>query len=151
MHESDEIFGQWWRGQLSATDRSKVPTLLNQDADACSFTSDGINNLSQLEEPGTGAGKYLALMIGDLLSWTTSDALGAIEDFVQLTANPKNSRAVADLRGRAKDLAIDRSETLRAVSDAAHYLKGSLPTLAIQNSIASRVITSIMGTSRPQQ
>jgi hypothetical protein len=129
--ESASIFRQWQQGRLSASDRSQAPTLLSQDADACSYTSDDINNLSQLEEPGTGAGKYLALMIGDTLSWTTSDALGAIDDFSLITANPKDANAAADLRSREKFLAIDRGEALGAVSDAERYLKGTLPALKI--------------------
>jgi hypothetical protein len=129
--ESASIFRQWQRGELSATDRSEVPTLLSQDADACSYTSGDINDLSQLEEPGTGAGKWLALMIGDALSWTTSDALGAIDDLSQLISNSKGSGAAADLRSREKYLRIDRSEALGAVADAERYLKGTLPALEI--------------------
>ncbi|MGA8296772.1 MAG: hypothetical protein WB770_06995 [Acidimicrobiales bacterium] len=131
MTESAYVFRRWQQRQLNAPDRSLASTLLTQDADACSFTADSINKLSQIEEPGTGAGKYLARVIGDALSWTTSDALGAIEDFSRLAANPKNSRAAADLHARKEFLATDRGAALVAMVDAERYLKGPLPKLNI--------------------
>jgi hypothetical protein len=131
MGESVTIYRDWIRRNLSASDRSRVPSLLSQDAEACSFTSSSINDLSQIEEPGTGAGKYLANVLSFSMSWTTSDALGAIEDFSRLTAHPNNKRAADDLRDRAKYLAVDRGDALGALKDAERYLKGPLPALGL--------------------
>lgn len=131
MREADTIFRRWREDDLSAADRHKVPSLLSQDADACSFTSSSINSLATIEEPGTGAGKYLADMLSFSVDWTTSDALGAIEDFSRLTIHPDNKRANSDLRRRAKYLSADRRDALRALADAERYLKGSLPELAL--------------------
>lgn len=129
MRESTTIYRDWLRNNLTASDRAKVPQLLSQDADACSFTSSNINSLSTIEEPGTGVGKYLANVISFSLDWCSSDALGAIEDFSRLTAHPGDQRARADLRQRATYLMTDRRDALGALAGAERYLKGPLPGL----------------------
>jgi hypothetical protein len=129
MGESNTIYRRWLQGYLTASDRSKVPQLLSQDADACSFTSANINSLSTIEEPGSGVGKYLANVISFALDWTTSDALGAIEDFSRLAARRDDKAASADLRHRAMNLMTDRRDALRALAAAERYLKGPLPAL----------------------
>ena len=129
LQEANTIFRQRLAGTLSAGDRGKVPTLLADDASACAFTSDNVNNLAAIEEPGTGAGRYLAGVVSIALTWTTSDALGALDDMILITHNQHSAQAASDLRGRNVRLATDRRQALKDVRSAARYLKGPLPSL----------------------
>ena len=74
--------------QLSPADRAPTPGLLNDDQVACSLASEGIYDLSDITVPETPAGKHLGQMVGTALLWTTSDALGAIEDVQTLMNHP---------------------------------------------------------------
>jgi hypothetical protein len=129
LQEANKIFGERQAGELSPGDRGRVPSLLADDAGACSFTSDNINNLSGIEEPGTGAGRFLSLVVGDAMTWTTSDALGAIDDMILITHRSHSARAAVDLHQRNTNLAADRQSALKALAQAESYLKGSLPSL----------------------
>jgi len=129
LNETNTIYRDQLAGKLSAGDRSRVPSLLQDDAAACSFTSDNINDLADIEEPGTGAGKYLSQVVSLAQTWTTSDALGAINDIITLVATPGDTRAKADLRTRQAFLTSDRRAAMAAMADADHYLQGSLPAL----------------------
>ena len=127
--EASPVFRQWLANTLDASDRAKTPALLTDDASACSFTSDNINNLSQIEEPGTGAGKYLSLVVGIALTWSTSDALATIEDMLLFVHGQHTQAAILDLRRRDSSLASDRRQALSAMDEARRYLKGGLPNL----------------------
>jgi len=129
LNETNTIYRDQLAGKLSASDHSRVPSLLQDDAAACSFTSDNINDLADIEEPGTGAGKYLSQVVSLTQTWTTSDALGAINDIIILVATPGNKAAETDLRTRQAFLISDRRAAMAAMADADHYLKGSLPAL----------------------
>lgn len=131
--EATPIYRDWLTGNLTSVDRSEVPSLLSQDAEGCSFASSSgdIDNLASIEQPGTGAGKYLALVVGDAVSWTSSDALGVIEDYELLTARAHDARAESYLRQNARNLALDRQHALNAIADAEHYLHGTLPALKL--------------------
>lgn len=129
LREANNIFRQRLAGSLSVGDRGRVPTLLADDASACAFTSDNINNLAGIEEPGAGAGHYLAAVVSIALTWTTSDALGAIDDMILITHDQHTARAASDLRGRNVRLATDRRQALKDMRSAARYLKGTLPSL----------------------
>lgn len=122
------------RGSLSAAERAKVPGLLQDDADACSFTSGNINDLSDIDEPGTGIGKYLAQVVAVAETWTTSDALGAIDDVIDLTSAPSPAgarSATRDLVTRNGYLSADRRAARAALADASNAVHGGIPTLAI--------------------
>jgi len=129
LKEANTIFGDRQAGKLSRGDRAKVPTLLADDAGACSFTSDSVNNLAGIEEPGSGAGRYLAAVISDALTWTTSDALAAIDDMILITHHQHVGRAAFDLHQRNARLADDRREALAEMNKAEKYLNASLPSL----------------------
>lgn len=131
MTEAATIYRRWLDGNISASDRSEAPGLLSQDADGCSFTSDNIYNLASIEQPGTGAGKYLSNVVGLAVQWTSGDALGAIEDFGLLIAHPHDAQAVRYLRLNANALASDREHALNAIADAERYLRGPLPRLKL--------------------
>ncbi len=131
--EATPIYRDWLKGNLSSANRAQVPSLLSQDAEACSFASSSgdIDNLASIEQPGTGAGKYLALVVGDAVSWTSSDALGVIEDYELLTAHAHDALAEKYLRENARNLARDRESALKAIAAAEHYLHGTLPALKL--------------------
>jgi hypothetical protein len=131
MNEATTIYRRWLEGNISASDRSEAPGLLSQDAAGCSFTSDNIYNLASIEQPGTGAGKYLSNVVGLAVQWTSGDALAVMEDFGLLIANPHDSKAIQYLRENATSLAADRKSALKAVADAEHYLHGPLPKLKL--------------------
>jgi hypothetical protein len=129
LKEADTIYRERLAGTLSASDLSRVPSLLQDDAAACSFTSDNINDLADIEEPGTGAGRYLSQVISLAQTWTTSDALGAVDDLIALEADPHDQTAARDLAARQIYLTSDRHGALAALTDADHYLHGTLPGL----------------------
>jgi len=129
LNEANSIYRDKLAGTLTVSDRSRVPSLLQDDAAACSFTSDNINDLADIEEPGTGAGKYLALVVNLAQAWTTSDALGAIDDLITLEADPTKTAARNDLAARQQLLSKDRRAALTALTDADHYLHGTLTPL----------------------
>ena len=63
------------RAPLTAADRAPTPGLLSDDQTACSFTNESIFDLTNIQVPGTPAGKDLGQMIATATLWTTSDAL----------------------------------------------------------------------------
>jgi len=131
LKEVNTIYRDQLAGTLSASDLSRVPSLLQDDAAACSFTSDNINDLADIEEPGTGAGRYLSQVVSLAQTWTTSDALGAVDDLIALEANPHDQTAARDLATRQIYLTSDRHGALAALTDADNYLHGTLPALQI--------------------
>lgn len=131
INEVNTIFRDELARTLSPSDRGRVPSLLQDDAAACSFTSDNINDLADIEEPGTGAGKYLSAVVSLAQTWTTSDALGAIDDLIDLSNNAKDHAASRDLVARQQFLTADRRSAIAALKNAERYLHGSLPALDI--------------------
>jgi hypothetical protein len=108
--------------QLTAADRAPTPGLLSDDQSACSFTSEGIYDLANIDVPGTPAGKHVGQVIGIATLWTTSDALGAIEDVQTLMSKPHDSAARAGLAREEAELASDRRQALAQQADADHLL-----------------------------
>lgn len=131
LKEASTIYREVRGGHLSAVHRAQAPTLLGQDASACSFTSDNVNDLADIEEPGTGAGRWLSEVVSLAQTWTTSDALGAINDLTTLEADPHNTAAARDLLARERYLAVDRREALQAMKGVSRFLDGDLPSLEI--------------------
>lgn len=127
LHQAIGIWTLQATHQLSATDRAPTPGLLNDDQTACSFTSEGIYDLANIQVPGTPAGKHLGQMVGVATLWTTSDALRAIEDVQTLMANGKNAATLSDLTKEEKQLTADRHEALADQAAADHLLATHLP------------------------
>jgi hypothetical protein len=94
--------------QLSAADRAPTPGLLSDDQSACSFTSEGIFDLANIQVPGTPAGKELGQLVATATLWTTSDSLRVIEDVQTLMTNPGDTSARRDLSKEETQLARDR-------------------------------------------
>ena len=108
--------------QLTAADRAPTPGLLSDDQSACSFTSEGIYDLANIDVPGTPAGKHLGQMVGIATLWTTSDALRAIEDVQTLMSNSNDTTARQDLSKQEAQLANDRRGALAQETAADHLL-----------------------------
>lgn len=113
--------------QLTAADRAPTPGLLEDDQTACSFTSEGIYDLANIDVPGTAAGKHLGQMVGIATLWTTSDALRSIEDVQRLMSNPGDSGARADLTKQEVQLTSDRRHALAQEAAADRLLATHLP------------------------
>ncbi len=99
--------------RLTAAGRSTTPGLLNDDQTACSFTSEGIDDLTtNLQTPGTPAGKDLGNLVATATLWATSDALRMIEDVQTLVDHPGDQAVLRNLVKEQTRLATDRRTAL---------------------------------------
>jgi hypothetical protein len=110
---------------------NQVPSLLSQDAVACSFASETIYNLSSIEVPGSPAGKYLQSVVGTVTTWCTADAVLAIESIEKLWTSPSNSSARRQLVRAERELRSDRALVLREMHGADKLLDTHLPAVGI--------------------
>lgn len=95
--------------QLTSADRAPTPGLLSDDQSACSFTSEGIYDLTNnIDTPGTAAGKQLGNLVATATLWVTSDALQAIEDVQRLLNNPNDTAVAQNLKKEEGLMASDR-------------------------------------------
>ena len=115
--------------QLSAADRAPTPGLLSDDQTACSFTNEDIFDLTNIQVPGTPAGKNLGQMLATATLWTTSDALRAIEDVQTLMNDPGDVAALRNLSHEEQQLATDRRVALKQERAADRDLDTHLPTV----------------------
>jgi hypothetical protein len=100
--------------QLPAAGRASAPGLLSDDQTACSFTNEGINDLTtNLQVPGTAAGKDLGELVATATLWTTSDALRMIEDVQTLMDHPGDRPVRRNLAQEDSQLAADRRTALQ--------------------------------------
>lgn len=118
-------------GQLSATDRGGAPAFLRDDQLACSFTSESIFDLSNVEVPGSPAGRDVGQVVGTVTLWATSDALGAIEDVQTLLTDPSDATAARNLVARERQMDADRARADREADAADTILKARLPAPAL--------------------
>ena len=121
--------------QLSAAERTPTPGLLSDDQSACSFTNQGVYDLSNIQVPGTPAGKKLGQLLATAMLWTTSDSLRAIEDVQTLMNQPNDAGAVRDLSREEAQLAADRRNALADETAAdrdldTHLQPVNLPAIA---------------------
>jgi hypothetical protein len=128
--------------QLSAADRAPTPGLLGDDQSACSFTSEGIFDLANIQVPGTPAGKELGQLVATATLWATSDSLRVIEDVQTLMNNPGDTSVKRDLSKEETELARDRRTALNqehaADRDLDTHLQGvDLPSMASSTSASS--------------
>ena len=114
---------------LTPADRAPTPGLLGDDQTACSFTNETIFDLTNIEVPGTPAGKDLGQLIATATLWTTSDSLRAIEDVQTLMSDPDDVSALRSLAAEDKRLATDRSTALSQEDAADRALATRLPSV----------------------
>jgi hypothetical protein len=125
VQETFTIYQDMKTGALSASDRSRVPTLLRDDQTACSFTNSSIFDLSNVEPPGSPAGKRIGQTVSVVTLWATSDALAAIEDIQALYGATGGATTVADLAKQEHHLADDRAQAIVDVRAADRTLGGA--------------------------
>lgn len=113
IHQAIGIWNLEATHRLTAANRSSTPGLLNDDQSACSFTSDGIYDLTtNIDPPGTAAGKDLGDVVATATLWTTSDALKMIEDVQTLMDQPDDRAVLRNLSKEQTQLAADRRTAL---------------------------------------
>jgi hypothetical protein len=127
VNETFTIYTSLRAHSLNASDKAETPSMLRDDQSACSFTSSSIYDLSNVQGTGTAAGKNIGDVVNVATLWATSDALGAIEDVQNLTTNPNDAKALADLRTRQIALAQGRTQARDYVLAADRILNTQLP------------------------
>jgi hypothetical protein len=108
IHQAVGIWNLAAAHTLTSPDRAPTPGLLSDDQTACSFTNESIYDLSDIQVPGTAAGKHLGQLLATVTLWTTSDSLRAIEDVQTLMGDPGNVSALHNLTKEEAQLAADR-------------------------------------------
>jgi hypothetical protein len=112
LSESFTIYNDLVTKSLSPSEQSQVPTLLNDDQSACSFTDNSIYNLSTMDVPGGTYGNDLGQMVSAVTLWATSDALAAIEEIQVLETTPSDLKARQNLTADVRVLGHDRAQAL---------------------------------------
>jgi hypothetical protein len=129
LSESFTIYGDLARHSLTPSEESEVPGLLDDDQQACSFTSESIYDLSTIGVPGSASGRFLGQLVSTVTLWATSDALSAIEQIQVLVGSPRDAQALRVLAADEKSLASDRAEALAQLSSADAAVQGQFPAL----------------------
>jgi len=127
VHQAIGIWNLQAAHSLSAADRANTPGLLSDDQTACSFTNENIFDLSNIEVPGSPAGKDMGQLVATVTTWATSDALHAIEDVQTLMSDSTNSAELKSLSSEESLLASDRLAAIGEENAADRNLDTRLP------------------------
>lgn len=133
--ESFSLYGELTQGTLTPSQRTTVPGLLRDDVAACSFTDNSIFDLSNIEVPGSAAGRQIGQLVSTVTVWASSDAVSAIEQIETLSGAPNDPKALRALSKAEGLLASDRTKALAEVRQAgrilgdAHLPAPALPAL----------------------
>jgi len=127
VHQALGIWQLQAAHQLTSGERSGSAGLLSDDQAACSFTDENVFDLTNIEVPGSPAGKKLGDLVATATLWTTSDALHAIEDVQTLINDPTNASDLTNLATQERQLARDRQAAIGEVDAANRLLGTSLP------------------------
>jgi hypothetical protein len=131
-NESFTIYRDQQDHSLSKSDLGRVPGLLNDDQEACSFTSESIYDLaSDVDIPDSSSGKPLGQMAGTVTLWATSDALSAIESIQALSSDAGDKSALNQLVKEEGLLSSDRAQAEAQLRAADKVLGADLPALDI--------------------
>ena len=104
VKQSLSFYQEQVTGALSASQLKQVPALLVGNQTACSFTSEGVYDLtSNIQVNDTTAGIHIDSMLSVIVYWITEDALTAIEDIQYLFGHPNDA---------AKNRNLSKQETL---------------------------------------
>lgn len=134
VREGFQILRASTSSTLSAANRGRIPGLMRDDVQACSFTNSNTFDLANIEVPGTAAGRAIGQAVSTLSIWTTSDALGALTEIANLTAHPAPRIAAkerAQLRKFEAYAAQDRAKVLADIATASNDLKRHLAPPAV--------------------
>ncbi len=131
VREALTLYGDETSGTLSSAHRAQIPALLRDDQTACSYTNDNIFQLSEIDVPGSAAGKQVSQAVNTVTVWATSDALGAIEAIQTLTARPGDRKARSQLHHQEGLLAEERDKATAEIDAAGHALGTRLAPLDV--------------------
>ena len=129
VHQAIGIWNLQAEHALTVADRAPTPGLLSDDQTACSFTDESIFDLTNIEVPGTAAGKDLGQLIATATLWTTSDSLRAIEDVQTLMNDPTSMAAEHNLAKEERQMGADRRTALSQEAAADQDLDTHLATV----------------------
>jgi hypothetical protein len=127
VHQALGIWSLQAAHTLTASQRAGTPGLLSDDQSACSFTNESIYDLTNIEVPGSPAGKEIGELVATATLWTTSDALHAIEDVQTLMTDPTDAAVLRNLSFEERQLALDRRTANAQVDAADSILDTRLP------------------------
>jgi hypothetical protein len=127
VREALGIWGDQSAHTLSAADQAESASLLRDDQNACSFTDESIFDLSNIEVPGSPAGKDMGDLVATSVLWATADALKAIEAVQTLMVHPQDESALRGLAKAEDAMAADRAAGLRELDRADQVLDTTLP------------------------
>src|ERR1017187_1097027 len=127
VHEALEIWGGQSAHTLAGHGQAASASLLRDDQNACSFTNETIFDLSNIEVPGSPAGKDMGDLVATSVLWTTSDPPKAVEAVQALMLNGHATAARASLNQAERALATDRKAGLAELARANHVLDTQLP------------------------
>ncbi len=133
--EAYTIYRDKLSSRLSQSETARVPSLLRDDQNACSFTDESIFNLSNIEVPGSLAGRHLQDLVSTVTLWATSDGLAAIEAVQTLFSRPGDQAAQRQLSRATTELANDRRRAIAEIAAADQVLAAHFP--AVQLPVAS--------------
>jgi hypothetical protein len=131
VREALTLYADETSGTLSSAHRAQIPALLRDDQTACSYTNDNIFELSDIDVPGSAAGKQVSQAVNTVTVWATSDALGVVEAIQTLTSRPGDRKARAQLHDDERLLIQDRSKATAEIDAAGHALGTRLATLDV--------------------
>lgn len=129
LSESFTIYNDLVTGSLSPSEQSQVPSLLNDDQSACSFTDNSIYNLSTMDVPGGTYGNDLGQMVSAVTLWATADALASIEEIQVLDTTPSDLKARQNLTEDVRVLGHDRAQALSELQAVDELLRTHLSAL----------------------
>lgn len=129
VSESFVIYGDMTRRSLTPSEKAQVPGLLDDDQQACSFTSSSIYDLSTIGVPGSPSGRYLGDLVETVTLWATSDALSAIEQIQALSSGPGDHKALQILATDERLLGQDRAQALHELASADAIVHARFPAL----------------------
>ncbi|MCU1491227.1 MAG: hypothetical protein JWM85_2632 [Acidimicrobiaceae bacterium] len=131
VQEAFQLYADESKPSLTAGNRARIPGLLRDDQSACSFTDNAIFDLSNIEVPGSAAGRDIGAIVTTATTWASSDALAAIESIQTLISSPNNAKAKADLATAERLAAEDRGKANSELAAANVVLKAHLPNPAL--------------------
>ena len=119
-------------GSATPLQPRKYPKWMTDDQTACSFTSGEIYDLTNnFQALDTQAGKHIDNMHTIVVTWITSDALGAINDIMYLYNHPGDATTIAALRRRTTLLNAEHAQAMAEWSKANALLGGRLYPLKL--------------------
>jgi hypothetical protein len=131
IRESLTLYGDETAGGLTAGNRAQIPALLRDDQDACSFVNESVFDLSDIDVPGSTAGKDMGQAVNTTTVWATSDALEAIEQIQTLTSDPGDHTARARLATAERQLSKDAATVRAEVNAGSKVLHTTLPPISL--------------------